>query len=75
MSDPNWDDLHTPEQWAVALEDHAMTLALRYGKYDMHSDLKHAAQCIRDLAAHKTAGAELAAKVKAGIESLGKEPS
>lgn len=85
MDTPNHDDLHTPDEWADLLDEHALTVASKYGKYDMHNDLQMAAQCIRDQAEaiEKAAGIadslnatvnEMQRKARAALESLSKLP-
>ena len=82
MHHANWDDLHTPDQWAEVLDEMAEEAARR-GAYTDKSNLTHAAECIRHLVVLVDAGAELATeaenlidelrrKTKAAIESLGK---
>lgn len=85
MSEPNWDDLHTPEQWADNLAEMAESVAHRYGEYSMCAEMKLAAQCIRDQAEtiEKAARAadslaatieETQRKTKAALESLSRLP-
>lgn len=76
---PTWSDLYTPEQWAAILETHADLLAKKFGEYSLHSDLRYAAECIRELVgerdALRTAGGDIVRKLLASRESLSKLPS
>lgn len=82
---PNWDDLHTPAEWADNLDEMAETVAHRYGEYAMSAELKLAAKCIRDQATLIAAAEQLAGRVegivseterkaKAALESLSRLP-
>jgi hypothetical protein len=86
MDQPNWNDLHTADEWADLLDDLAEKAAHERGVYDEHSNLKRAAECIRDLAERVEKASELAAsltvivedtqrKARAALESLSRLPS
>jgi hypothetical protein len=85
MNTPNWDDLHTPEEWADVLDDLAEDAARR-GAYTEKSNLQHAANCMRDLARRTEKASELATsltalvedtqrKARAALESLSRLPA
>lgn len=68
---PNWSDIYTAEQLAAAVDLHALKLAKQKGWYEIAQDLRHAAECIRDLS---TAGSSLVRNVLAAKESLTRLP-
>jgi hypothetical protein len=85
VSSPNWDDLHTADEWADVLDEIAEKLALRYGDYGRNSQIRLAAQCLRDLSERVAMAAEKAdelasqvatiqMKARAALESLSKLP-
>jgi len=73
MDQPNWNDLHTAEEWADRLDDLADLLARHLGDlsigdrerkasgYAIAGELRNAGNCIRELSALADAGADLAA--------------
>jgi hypothetical protein len=79
MDNPTWSDIYTAEELAAALDVQAAKLARKHGYYEIAAELRHAAECIRDLAERNEyltkAGGDLMRKILAGRESLSKLPS
>ena len=81
MTMPKWNDIYSAEELASALDVYAAKLAREKGWYEISNDIRHAADCIRDLEAQKDellglsrSLSKLSQTLAGGIESLSKVP-
>lgn len=81
MTMPKWNDIYTAEELAAALDVYSAKLAREKGWYEIAGDIRHAAECIRDLDSKNgellglsRSLSKISQTLAGGIESLSKVP-